>query len=625
MLTLYLSALLLLSGAQQAQPPQPTFKSTVTAVEVDVVATDKSGRPVRGLRREDFQISEDGKPVAIATFSAVDLPEAPRDSTIPPPDRSGSAFASNDRQDDGRLVLIVLDDIQVSLTAGRIATVKSVARRAVERLGPADVAGVVTTSGALGGQAEFTTDKSRLMDAIERFVPRGEHELPEIASGPPSIDADAARAQRIAERPTMSAMAGLSAAARALATIPHRRKGVLLISQGFPATFEDIIRNAGIGAAWASIREFILTAQRSNVAVYTVDPCGLEMDAGCTRDSRQNLRSIAESTGGFAVTDTNAPEAAIDRVLAESGSYYLLGYYSPAPTNDGKHHRITVRANVPDVEIRAREGYVSPGKAEKPVVATPLELLTRSAIQTPGLTMRVVAIPAPLATEPSAAVIVGIELPTAAATRAGRIEFAVVAIDQAGKTRARARFTTNFAAPDKTASPWTRTGSRIDVAPGQYQIRVAAAGADKSQGSVFLDVSVPKFEAELGVGGLSLGSPSAIAATAADRLRGVLALIPLATNDIAPGTAVAAQLPIRVSSRAASTPLTISSTLVRSDGTSLPLDRVQAAGRDYASAAGKVYRLTLPPGLAAGRYRLIVESALGRTTVTREVAFSVLP
>ena len=38
-------------------------------------------------------------------------------------------------------------------------------------------------------------------------------------------------------------MAGLSAAARALATIPHRRKGVLLISQGFPATLEEIIRN----------------------------------------------------------------------------------------------------------------------------------------------------------------------------------------------------------------------------------------------------------------------------------------------------------------------------------------------------------------------------------------------
>jgi VWFA-related protein len=174
----FLPAVLLLLSAQQAPPAKPAFKSGVTVVEVDVVVTDRSGRPVRGLRRDDFDISEDGRPVEIATFSAVDVPEAPRQSIIPPPDRSGSAFASNDRPDDGRLILIVLDDIQVSFTAGRMATVKTVARRAVERLGPADVAGVMTTSGWPGGQTEFTTDKSRLLDAIEQFVPRGSTTLP---------------------------------------------------------------------------------------------------------------------------------------------------------------------------------------------------------------------------------------------------------------------------------------------------------------------------------------------------------------------------------------------------------------------------------------------------------------
>jgi methionine-rich copper-binding protein CopC len=104
----------------------------------------------------------------------------------------------------------------------------------------------------------------------------------------------------------------------------------------------------------------------------------------------------------------------------------------------------------------------------------------------------------------------------------------------------------------------------------------------------------------------------------------VLPLIPLATNEFALGTAVAAQLPIRVSSKAAS-PLTITATLVRADGTTLPLDRTQAPGRDYAGAAGKVYQVPLPPALAAGNYRVIVESTLGRATVAREVEFSVLP
>ena len=50
-------------------------------------------------------------------------------------------------------------------------------------------------------------------------------------------------------RRTQAAMAGLTAAARMLATIQHRRKGVFLISQGFPASLEQIIRDPVVGAA----------------------------------------------------------------------------------------------------------------------------------------------------------------------------------------------------------------------------------------------------------------------------------------------------------------------------------------------------------------------------------------
>ena len=617
MLKTCLSALLILAAAQQPSQPQPKpgFTSSVTVVEVDVVVTDKSGRLVRGLRQEDFAIAEDGRPVEIASFSAVDAPAAPADAPMPPSDRSGSAFAANERPRDGRLVLIVLDDVQIGFTAGRMKTVKQVARRAVERLGPDDVAGVMMTSGRSSAQTEFTTDRARLLAAIDRFMPQGEHDLPDIASGLPTVDGAGSATDLRQDKRTYSAITRLTGAARTLGTIPHRRKGVLLISQGFPR----------IGDTADAIREFMLTAQRHNIAVYTVDPCGLETDAGCTRTTRQNLRSMAEETGGFATINSNAPDAAVDRMLAETGTYYLLGYYSPAAPNDGKRHRISVTTRVPDVEIRAREGYESPSRTAKAVNGTPLELLTGSAIQTAGLTMRVVAIPTPLATAPSAAVIVGIELPTTVATRAGRVEFAVTAIDQGGKARSRVRFTTRFSRADTKASSWTRTGSRIDLPPGDYQLRVAAIGGDKTQGSVYLDVSVPKFDGNVGVGGLSLGAASAVAVTEADRLRGVLALIPLATNELAPGVPVEGQIPIRVDKKLASSPLTITSMLVREDGTTLPLDRTEAAGRDYAGAGGKVYRVALPATLAAGRYRLAVEVSLGRTTVARDLGFSVLP
>ena len=51
--------------------------------------------------------------------------------------------------------------------------------------------------------------------------------------------------------------------------IPHRRKAVLLVSQGLPVSVEDIITNQNAGGAFQALRDFILTAQRSNIAVYT--------------------------------------------------------------------------------------------------------------------------------------------------------------------------------------------------------------------------------------------------------------------------------------------------------------------------------------------------------------------
>ena len=55
--------------------------------------------------------------------------------------------------------------------------------------------------------------------------------------------------------------------------------------------------------------------------------------------------------------------------MAESGAYYFITYYSPSPPNDGKRHRIKVTTRRTDVEVRAREEYVSPAKAPKAVPA----------------------------------------------------------------------------------------------------------------------------------------------------------------------------------------------------------------------------------------------------------------
>ncbi len=75
---MFLAGTALTAGqAPTPQPPQsqqPTFKVQVDYVEVDVVVTDKQGNLVRDLKKEDFQVLEDGKAQTISAFTMVDIP-----------------------------------------------------------------------------------------------------------------------------------------------------------------------------------------------------------------------------------------------------------------------------------------------------------------------------------------------------------------------------------------------------------------------------------------------------------------------------------------------------------------------------------------------------------------------
>ena len=67
----------------RAQAP-PVFPAGAEAVRVDVVVTDRGGRPVRGLRREDFAVREDGVLQEVADFEAVGPAEPLAESAAGP-------------------------------------------------------------------------------------------------------------------------------------------------------------------------------------------------------------------------------------------------------------------------------------------------------------------------------------------------------------------------------------------------------------------------------------------------------------------------------------------------------------------------------------------------------------
>jgi VWFA-related protein len=120
-------------------------------------------------------------------------------------------------------------------------------------------------------------------------------------------------------------------------------------------------------------------ANRSNISFYTLDPRGLvafDEDLSAKRalkisedqarlaSRQESLREMATATDGIALLNTNNLDAALNRMLADVGSYYLLGYYSTNTKLDGRFRRLTVRVKRPAVDVRARPGYLAPTEAE---------------------------------------------------------------------------------------------------------------------------------------------------------------------------------------------------------------------------------------------------------------------
>ena len=343
-------------------------------------------------------------------------------------------------------MLIVLDDYHVRFDAGYAARTRAIARKLVERLGPSDQAAVIATSGRSSMQAEFTDNKARLIKAIDAFFPQSEK----------GVGGGGSRFGFVSDIKSRWAMDTLSNAAKALAQIPHRRKAMLFVSEGLPVSVEEIvskrIRRQCLGRT-ARLHSHRAAQQRRGISRRPVRVC-------VRRPPNRTCGPWVNITGGFAVVNTNAPQDSVERIVAENGTYYLIGYSSPAAPNDGRRHRITVRTRVADVEVRARDGYVSSRRASKPAATpAPLDALVGAPIQSRGLTMRVAAVPAPLGSSPGATVVVAIELPAKAAVEAGEVAFTVLAIDANGKVSARQRFSNTFEATGASPAGWARLRS----------------------------------------------------------------------------------------------------------------------------------------------------------------------
>jgi len=396
--------------ATAAQEQKPTFRVAVDLVTNDVVVRDDKGNFVPDLKKDEFEIFEDGVKQDVIQMTVVTggrvtnvlapPPPPPPEGIILPPSRPRTDTS-------GRIFLFFVDDLHLQFhNTGRIRDLfKRISKELVHE---GDMFGIVS-SGPSSIAIDMTYDKNRLEEAIKKMT-GSELKPTDIINGPSGAEGPSEVRYRahVAFSTVYDLLTNLE-------QVHNRRKALVYVSDGYdfnpfqdarlglmdsnsPFAQNDIARsqnqmrsNNEDGSNPNSdpltshqkqnevfadadlareLGELTRQANRANVTVYTIDPRGLvgmgDIDEQVdpqqwneyVRKSQDSLRVIAEETGGLAVVNQNDFSKALKRIDAETSDYYVLGYYSKNPDATKRRRVIDVKVTRKNAQVWFRKEYV---------------------------------------------------------------------------------------------------------------------------------------------------------------------------------------------------------------------------------------------------------------------------
>jgi len=276
-----------LAAKPPAAPPPPGFGETVevNVVNVDVYATDKDGNRIAGLKKEDFTVFEDGKPVEITHFADVagrtaPAPRANAAAGIPTPQPPAAATAAEAPAPENPLNLIVFIDNFHIHPAHRSRVLEQVRRFISQNVGRDDRVMVATSDPSLHIRQPFTNDPALLDAALKEIEKLPAHGMEaentrrtalralfalqeeDVREGEPCahnlLSPVEGYAQGVRDE-VRRAIASLTLLVNSLAGIPGR-KALVHVSDGLPLTpgeelFQVLFEICGGGAATSGIRQ----------------------------------------------------------------------------------------------------------------------------------------------------------------------------------------------------------------------------------------------------------------------------------------------------------------------------------------------------------------------------------
>jgi VWFA-related protein len=421
------AALAVTPSAQEpaTRAEQPRFRAGANLVRLDAYVSQK-GEAVADLTANDFEVLEDGVPQRVESFEFIRA-RGPVSQAARVEPRTVAESRAMAAAPDARLFVLFLDVWHVHIE-GSLAAKSPIIGLLDRVIGQDDLVGLMTpdmSARNLTLGRRTTTIESILRNnwywgerqRANTSDPR-ERELELCYPDTPSSRTSGIAQDLIDRRRERKTLDAIEDLIIHLEGLRDERKFVILLSEGWrlprrddrPRTVGNYVPgNEGVRIGpdgrlttapspgdqgfdscererlrllaedlEQDFRTLLQRANRANVSFYTVDPRGLTVfdeDLSLRRatnptadrmrlNARQNsLRELAENTDGVAVVNTNI-DAPLKRMLADIGSYYLLGYYSTNTRLDGRYRKLTVRVKRPGVDVRARPGYLAPTEEE---------------------------------------------------------------------------------------------------------------------------------------------------------------------------------------------------------------------------------------------------------------------
>jgi VWFA-related protein len=380
--------------------PQPAVRVTTRLVQLHVVVHTYREEPVRGLKKEDFTLYDQGEPQDIAMFSE-ESSEARPASTIAAAPAESNVFSNRVEQRTGApptVTVILIDELNTQFNDKVYA--KDQVVKFLQQVRPNDRIALYVLRNDIRVLHEFTGDATRLLRALERH--RSGYSSKLEASEPEPPDTGDAQLddwlttanERMSDfftrnrvNITVGAMKGI---ARHLARIPGR-KNLVWVSSSFPISIGlERERSASNMSPHTEsfqneIREAARALNEANVSIYPVDARGLvgwrgplmTMNAGGRPlpgpgviaannlfYTQGTMIQLAESTGGLSFRNTNDIQGSIRKAVDDSRVTYVLGFYPTHEQWDGKYRTLKVKVSRKgETRVRHRRGYYATTEA----------------------------------------------------------------------------------------------------------------------------------------------------------------------------------------------------------------------------------------------------------------------